>query len=272
MRYKNLEDKCRYYQGLSDYRLMPNSYVIVHCDGRSFSKLIKNRYEKPFDDDFIEIMNETARFLCKEVQGCKGAFVQSDEISLLLTDLDGEFNSGTIFFEGRLCKMQSIIASLATGKFNQLQMASLADTPCSNTDLKQMMLDYKPVLFDCKAWSVGSDFNEAFCWFLYRQIDCIRNSKQQFCQTYLPHKNLLRLDTDKQVEITANESGNDWNLIPDDKKYGRFIIKTKEEFDGIDNNGDKFKYFRSVWKPVTGILLTEDNGREELKKLFLPNN
>lgn len=29
MQFKNLEDKCPYYRGLSDYKLLPNSYVLV---------------------------------------------------------------------------------------------------------------------------------------------------------------------------------------------------------------------------------------------------
>lgn len=33
-------------------------------------------------------MNETALYLCNNVQGCKFAYVQSDEISLILTDFE----------------------------------------------------------------------------------------------------------------------------------------------------------------------------------------
>ena len=38
MNFKNLEDKCLYYRNLSDYRLVPNQYVIMMLDGRAFSK------------------------------------------------------------------------------------------------------------------------------------------------------------------------------------------------------------------------------------------
>ena len=118
MHFRSLEDKCRYYQELTNYHLLPNSYILVHCDGKNFSRLIKNNFKKPFDDEFIKMMNKTAKFLCENIQGCKLAYTQSDEISLLITDFDKP-ESDTLF-GGRLCKMQSIIASLATAKFNQL--------------------------------------------------------------------------------------------------------------------------------------------------------
>jgi tRNA(His) 5'-end guanylyltransferase len=44
--------------------------------------------EKPYDLDFIHIMDKTAQFLCEEIQGAQFAYVQSDEISLLLTDFE----------------------------------------------------------------------------------------------------------------------------------------------------------------------------------------
>ena len=115
----NLKEKCKFYQNRRNYLIDDNKYIIAHIDGRSFSNMVKNKFNKPFDDSFIEMMNQTAEYLCENVQGCQIAYVQSDEISLLIKKTNPK---GEIFFDGRLCKMQSIIASLATGKFNQLMM------------------------------------------------------------------------------------------------------------------------------------------------------
>ena len=109
MAFKSLEDKCLYYRSLTDYRLMPNCYVVCMLDGRSFSRNIKNKFEKPFSDAFINMMNQTAKYLCENVMTCKFAYVQSDEITLVLSDVNGE-NADT-FFGYRLCKLQSILAS-----------------------------------------------------------------------------------------------------------------------------------------------------------------
>ena len=88
MKFKNLEDRMLYLRSLTDYKLIPNDYVLIMLDGRSFSSTIKRYFKKPFDDTFINIMNETALYLCNNVQGCKFAYVQSDEISLILTDFE----------------------------------------------------------------------------------------------------------------------------------------------------------------------------------------
>ena len=107
MIFKSLKDKCNYYRDLTDFRLMPNCYKIIMIDGKNFSKLIKNKFDKPFDEWFIATMNKTAQHLCKEVQSCICAFVQSDEISLILKD-----NTLTCSpYDGRLCKLQSVFNS-----------------------------------------------------------------------------------------------------------------------------------------------------------------
>ena len=67
MNFKSLKDKQEYYRSLTDYRLVPNSYVLVMLDGRSFSKKIKNKFRKPFDERFIKAMNETTKYLCEQI-------------------------------------------------------------------------------------------------------------------------------------------------------------------------------------------------------------
>ena len=73
MIFKNLKEKCNYYRDLTDYKLMPNCYVMAMIDGKNFSKLIKNKFEKPFDDWFISTMDKTAVHLCKNIQNCVAA-------------------------------------------------------------------------------------------------------------------------------------------------------------------------------------------------------
>lgn len=256
MQFKSLEDKCSYYRSLTDYKLLPNSYVLVMVDGRSFSHMIKNKFQKPFDNDFIRMMNETAQYVCKNVQGCKFAYVQSDEISFVLTDFDTPTTGS--FYNNRLCKMQSIIASLTTAKFNQLMMLyrlqnNMGINPgdcIENAPLYQ---------FDCKCWNVPS-INDVFAWFLYRQIDCIRNSKQQTAQTYLPHNALMNKDTNEQIDLLISEKGIDWNEFDDDKKYGRFIYKEEVTMTNPDN---KETFTRNKWTVHPGFPLMTDDGRHK---------
>ena len=263
MKFKNLEDKCLYYRGLTDYKLLPNSNIIVMLDGKNFSSLIKNNFKKPFDDEFINMMNKTAQFLCNNVQGVKFAYVQSDEISLLITDYDTPETD--IFFGGRLCKIQSILASLATSEFNRWFIRNrIFDkddwSGVTIADLDQELFDIKLAQFDCKVWPVPSQ-NDAFAWFLYRQIDCIRNSKQQFAQTYCSHKELVGKDTDMQVEFCKEKSGNDWNVIADEYKYGRFVFKSEVEGTATLPNGQVVNFTRNKFNVVPAFELTEDMNR-----------
>lgn len=245
MIFKNLKDKCNYYRDLTDYRLLPNCYVMVMIDGKNFSKLIKNKFEKPFDNWFIETMNGTAVHLCKEIQNCVCAFVQSDEISLILKD-----NTLTSMpYEGRLCKLQSVIPSIATAYFNKEIIKRNLELGMSVDDIVNMP-DY---CFDCKAWTVPTS-NDAMSWILYRQIDCIRNSKQQFAQTYVTHKELVGKDTDKQIELCLEKTDNDWNAIENSKKYGRLFYRV-----AVDKvTPDGVEYTRYLWIPQSEELTNVD--------------
>lgn len=260
MNFKNLEDKCLHYRGLTDYKILPNSNVIAMVDGRAFSRLVKKRFGLPFDDDFIHMMNETAKYVCENVQGCKLAYVQSDEISFLITDYDTLVSDS--FFGYRLCKMQSIIASLATAKFNQMFSLYLINNKAVSTasaieTVEQMQL----AQFDCKVWVVPTA-NDAFAWFLYRQIDCIRNSKQQTAQTYLPHKQLVGLDTDAQLAKLKEEKGIDWHTeYSDGKKFGRFVHQTTVHMSKVIK-GETVEFDRNTWVAEDAFELTGEGNKD----------
>lgn len=271
MQFKNLEDKCLYYRSLSDYKLLPNSYVLVMLDGRSFSHLVKNKFQKPFDDDFIEMMNETAKYVCKNVQGCKFAYVQSDEISLVLTDFDTPTTDA--FFSNRLCKMQSIIASLATAKFNQLMLAYQFEkisydagdlAMFSPNDMIKKIESSQLYQFDCKCWNVPT-YNDVMAWLIYRQNDCLKNSKQQTAQTYLPHKELSGKNTDEQIALLKEIKNIDWHQFPKKYKYGRFIWKDVVTL--TNNVGMPFE--RRVWETHDGYPLTDEYYRNIFNSLEL---
>ena len=105
-------------------------------------------------------------------------------------------------------------------------------------------------------------------WFLFRNIDCIRNSKQQTAQAYLPHNALLGLDSDTQIKKLLDEKGVDWNSFSGGEKWGRLIYREKEEktHTFINKNGETVTetYVRNAWKPHDGIDLTIVENREKL--------
>ena len=267
-----LKEKCRFYQTRRDYLINIDNYVLVHIDGRSFSKMVKNKFVKPFDNYFINMMNETAKYLCEKVQGVQLAYVQSDEISLLIKKNNPD---GDIFFGGRMCKMQSIIASLATAKFNQLMLVYNIQKNnytingkdvINTTDVVDYIYESSLYQFDCKVWDVPTA-DDAMAWFLFRNIDCIRNSKQQTAQTYLTHKELMGKHTDDQIQILNDKCGIDWNQFNDGEKYGRLVVKrdiecTREE------NGETITFTRSKWFADNGMDLTIKKNRDLFRKIW----
>lgn len=264
MYFKTLKEKCEYYRSLTDYKLMPNSYVLAMVDGHCFSKMIKNKFDKPFDDEFIRMMNETAKYLCEQIQGVKFAYTQSDEISLLITDFDTPMTDS--YFSFRLCKMQSLIASLATAKFNQLYSVYKLSKIINNVDeiIKNGGAEislYKELplcTFDCKVWTVPNA-NDAYAWFLYRQTDCIKNSKAQTAQSFLPHKELVGLTADEMIAKCKDVKGVDWYDYPNDRKYGRIIKKVETDMEKDLPNGQHIAFTRNIWTPVPANDLKEDD-------------
>lgn len=236
-----LERRMLEYRSKTDYRLLKEQPVIVMVDGHSFSKLIKNKYKKPFDPEFINLMNKTAEQSISEIQNCKFAYVQSDEISFFI---DSRKDEVAPYFDYRLCKLQSIIASKVTKIFNDLKPKCLCE-------------------FDCKAWNVPTD-NDVYAHFLWRQNDCIRNSISQAAQTYIPENELLNLNIDQQLEKLLIQKGIDWNSYDPGMKYGRFVWK-----DYVEYVSPKWgPYTRSVYEAKPAWLLREPEGRDKFMKLL----
>lgn len=112
--------------------------------------------------------------------------------------------------------------------------------------------------FDCKAWNVD-DANDAMAWFLFRNIDCIRNSKQQAAQAYLSHKQLMGKTADEQIELLKSSQNINWNNYFDGWKYGRILEK-----DNVEMVFDGKSFVRSIWKVKDGCNLTVSENRNKL--------
>ena len=266
MIFKSLKEKYNFYRNLTDYRLLPNGYIMVMLDGRSFSKKIKNNFKRPFDETFINLMNETAKYVCEKVSGCKLAYVQSDEINLILYD---DFEKDP-FFGNRLCKLQSIIASIATSKFNQLAfIEALKDNNCHKDDVINMIANSSLYEFDCKVWNVPN-VNDAFASILYRQNDCIRNSKEAVAQNYFSHKTLHGKKTEEQIELVKEYFGVNWyNDFTRGEQYGRVIIRRKIKYSPSGENLSTYE--RDEWNILEALPFNVEKNRTEMVK-YLSNN
>jgi len=215
---ENYEDRTRIF-------LPRRTYTIIRIDGKAFHTYTKG-LERPFDEKLINDMDETAMFLCKNIQGSKFAFVQSDEISILLTDFDDLTTDA--WFDGNIQKMVSVSSSFATAKFNELRPGKLA-------------------FFDSRVFTIPSNI-EVENYFIWRQQDTTRNSISSVAQSLYSHKQLEGKNTNEQQEMIF-QKGINWNDYAPKYKRGRFIEKQNYEKDGAT---------RTKWVSVEPPVFTQE--------------
>jgi len=194
--------------------------VIMRLDGKAFHTYTKG-LNKPFDEGLIEDMQKTAIYLCEQIQGCKAAYIQSDEISLLLTDYE---NLNTeAWFNYEVQKMTSISASLATGKFNQMRIESKFNIPDWNLlSLDHLFDNFKLANFDSRVFTIPKD--DVANYFLARQLDAEKNSISMLAQSMYSHKELHGKHGGEMQEMCF-QKGVNWNDLHFSKKRGSFIVK-----------------------------------------------
>lgn len=206
-----------YYEDRTKTFLMRRMITIIRLDGKGFSKFTKN-LNKPFDDGFSEDMDNTARFLCENIEGVKFAYTQSDEISLVLTDFDGLDTQA--WFDYNVQKMVSISASLATAKFNQLRLGRVQNGVFAN----EIELHPKLAMFDTRVFQVPN-IEEMVNAILLRQQDCTRNSVSMAASACFSHKSLEGKTGNEKQEMLFSEKNINWNDYKPKYKRGSIISK-----------------------------------------------
>ena len=181
--------------------------VIIRLDGCHFHTWVKRaKLHKPFDRRMIDAMQTAALALCNEIQSSVMAYVQSDEISLVLRNDQSEKSEA--WFGNRMQKLCSISASICSVAFNN-RMAELTDgeAPLAYFDSRVMYMPSKEEVFNCILW---------------RQRDCIRNSVSGLAQAHFSQKELDRMNSDDKLKMLAGK-GVDWEMLPMDEKYGAMV-------------------------------------------------
>jgi tRNA(His) 5'-end guanylyltransferase len=236
-----------YYEDRTRIHLPRRTYTLIRIDGKAFHTYTKG-LEKPFDDGLIEDMNETTAYLCKSIQGAKIGYVQSDEISILLTDFDDITTHA--WFDGNLQKMASIAASLATAKFNQLRSIRAMNESkifLEADDFKKIRL----ATFDARAFQIPEK-EEVINYFIWRQRDAIKNSIQSVAQAHFSQKQLNKVNTD-EMKGMLREKDIAWEDFTYREQRGGIVMKVKVEItEGTTT------YTRNKWRSVETPVISED--------------
>lgn len=213
-----------FYEDRFRYKLPRRTYTIIRIDGKAFHTYTKG-LKRPFDEGLIEDMNETTKYLCKNIQGVKFGYVQSDEISLLLTDFDDLQTD--MWFDGNLQKMCSVASSMATSKFNQLRMvrSMKQKEEMEIPHTSEFYSKFKMAEFDARVFQIPTIL-EVENYFIWRQQDATRNSISSVAQSLYSHKELNGKTSDDKQEMIF-QRGINWNDYPVRMKRGGFIYKVE---------------------------------------------
>jgi tRNA(His) 5'-end guanylyltransferase len=203
----SLGDRIKYYESFcTNTKLYHTIPIIVRLDGVAFHTFTKG-LNRPFDERLSHCMLETTKFLCKEVNATIG-YTQSDEITLVLGTQN--FDS-KIYFDAKLFKLTSVLASKATVKFNELIRQNLPEKASKN-----------PV-FDCRIFNVPSE-EEAINCLIWRQNDAKRNAISMAAQAKFSHKELHGKSSKQMLEMLETNNV-DFKKYPGFFKNGVFIKK-----------------------------------------------
>ena len=214
------------YENRAKTYLLRRTPVIVRIDGRAFHTLTKN-FVKPFDTIFGVTMMETAKSLCSEISGCQLAYVQSDEISLLLQDYATLNTDG--WFDYSVQKLCSVAAGLATMYFNRhFQKTVGMQTKLGEDPLKYFDKDLKLLMgsFDARCFNIPKE--EVCNYFIWRQNDASKNSVQMLARSLFPHKDLQGLNLSQLQDKMMLEKAVNWNDLEIWKKRGACCVRDSE--------------------------------------------
>lgn len=242
----NLGDRMKEYELVTRSFLPRRSYVIIRVDGVAFHTYTKG-LDKPFDERMIGAMNHTAEQLCKTIPGAKLAFIQSDEISLIITDFDSIDTEP--WYGNNILKMCSVSASRATRNFNEFMLGDRYNR-MGDIDVR---IDAE---FDSRVYQIPQRI-EVLNYLKWRQLDTMRNSISSVAYSLYSHKELEHKNSNEKQEMIF-QKGINWNDYDPSLKRGRIVTRIEE---GL----------RSPWKSTSAPDFLKDDGLEFFLKI-IPEN
>lgn len=281
----DLAERMKGYEKRNRYYLQRRMLVILRLDMRAGHSFTRG-FERPFDEIFIKSMQETAKYLCENIQNCKLSYQQSDEITLLLVDYD-KLNTDC-FFDYRVDKLCSIAASMATMAFNKAFAKNVEDFEQyyateheingwygKGTPEYEMCQIYskavnKGAMFDARCFNIPKE--EVTNLVYWRQDDALRNSIQMVGQANFSHKELHKKSRNDIQDMLMTQKGINWNDLPTYQKRGSCCVKNKIVIgsDGVTSTVQLRDTSKSEneWIIDTDIPIFKGEGREYIDRLI----
>jgi tRNA(His) 5'-end guanylyltransferase len=218
------------YETVPRTSLTPRMPMIVRVDGRAFHTWVKQLGEHgeglPWSTLMRDAMTEVVRALMREITGAKLAYLQSDEVSVLVTDYDKPGSQA--WFAKIAQKVCSVSAAVATAAFNR----AVLEAVLLRYDVREMegttgSLDMRrlptPAHFDARTFVVPQD--DVCNYFVWRQQDATRNSVSMLAQHHFNHDELQGKSWGVMQEMLFSEKDINWNDCPTWQKRGWCVLR-----------------------------------------------
>jgi len=230
----SLGDRMKKYENIYRNYLIPKIPVIIRLDGKAFHTLTRKYCKSVFDEVFYNSMLNGVMMVKNTIsQGFQVAYFQSDEVSILLSDLNKHETQG--WFDYNIQKMVSIAASaMSLGFSNYFGHNGI---------------------FDGRAFNIPID--DVPNYFLWRVQDCKRNSIQSFSRMFFSHRELMNKNQNDMHDM-LHKIGKNWATdVPPKYKNGTFYFDDEHIFYDLFPNRnywaikDMFESYTSLYnKPV----------------------
>jgi len=202
MKFDDLDLKMRVFETSQDLLIIPDIFIVVRLDGRSFTRLTKEigKFEAPFDERFRDLMVYTTNHLMNCGFNVLFGYTQSDEISLL-------FNKGEALFERKVRKIISILSGEASAAFSlKFGQIGVFDARVCQIPTEELVLDY----FRWRNEDANRNCLNSHCYWLLRK-EGLSGDKA--------FKKLAGLSTGAKNELLF-QSGINYNDLPLWQKRG----------------------------------------------------
>ncbi|KAG9292887.1 hypothetical protein G9A89_016249 [Geosiphon pyriformis] len=224
-----------------DESLLPNTWLVVRLDGRSFHKFsIAHHFEKPNDSRALQLMNKCAMAVMDEVHDIVIGYGESDEFSLVLKKNSSLYNR-------RESKILTTIVSLFSSNYVYHWKSYFP-----NQELKY------PPSFDGRIILYPADQNlkDYLSW---RQADCHINNLYNTCFWALVHSGKTEQEAENTLkgtvsagknELLFSQFGINYNDLP--KMYRKGSILIRKEVATIKTNTEGQEIMRQ--KKIISII------------------
>jgi tRNA(His) guanylyltransferase len=209
-------DRMKAYEAVETGRRLDASLpVYARIDGRGFSKFTRG-LRRPFDPRMTAAMQETTKHLVEATDALLG-YTQSDEISLIWQTPPDRPES-QIFFDGKVQKLCSVLAGLATAAFTRAVLGADPEFAAYAARLPH---------FDARVFGLPSR-EEGANAFLWREMDATRNAVSMTAFANFSHKSLHGVSVSGMRERIA-AAGIDFEAYPVAFRRGSYFRRVMSE-------------------------------------------